>query len=81
MYGCSGRLEELVDGRLLGDASGVHDDDLVRDLRDDAEIVRDHDDRHAVLLLELAHQLEDLRLRRHVERRRRLVRDQQLEAR
>ena len=70
-------LEELVDRRLLGDARRVHDDDLVGDLGDDAEVVGDHDDRGAVVVLQLVHQLEDLRLRRHVERRRRLVGDQQ----
>ena len=35
-------------------------------------------DRHARLALQLAQQLEDLRLHRHVQRRRRLVGDQQL---
>ena len=70
-------LEELVDRRLLGHARRVHDDDLVGDLGDDAEVVRDHDDRGAVVVLELVHQLEDLRLRRHVEGRRRLVGDEQ----
>ena len=46
-------LEELVDRRLLGDLRRVHDDDVVGDLGDDAEVVRDHDDRAAELLLEL----------------------------
>ena len=69
-------LEELVDRSLLGHPRGIHDDDLVGDLGDDAEVVGDHDDRRAVVVLELVHQLEDLGLRRHVECGRRLVGDQ-----
>ncbi len=72
------RRVDLADGRLLDHPARVHDDHVVGDLGDHPEVVRDHDDRRAVLLLQLAHQLEDLRLRRHVERRRRLVRDQQV---
>ena len=36
-------LEQRVDRRVLGDAGRVHDDDVVRDLGDDAEVVRDQD--------------------------------------
>ena len=43
----------------------------------DAEVVGDEHDRHAVALLQLAQKVEDLRLRRHVERGGRLVGDQQ----
>ena len=71
-------LEEPLDRRLLDHLGRVHDDDLVGDLGDDAEVVRDHDDRAPELLLELVHQRQDLRLRRHVERGRRLVGDQQV---
>ena len=63
---------------MLDDLAAVHDDHLVGDLGDDAEIVGDHDDRHPELFLELVHQLEDLRLRRHVERGRRLVGDHEV---
>jgi hypothetical protein len=73
-----GPTEEPVDGRTLDDASCVHDDDVVRRLGDDAEVVGDDDDRAAELALEPVHQLENLRLRRHVERRRRLVGDQEV---
>ena len=47
-------------------------------LGDDAEIVGDQHDRRAELLLELEHQVEDLRLDGDVERRGRLVGDQHL---
>ena len=71
-------VEELPSRRALDDAAGVHDNDLVCDLRDDAQVVRDQDDRGVELVLELVDQLDDLRLDRHVERRRRLVGDQQI---
>src|SRR5690606_18204694 len=44
---------ELVDGRLLDDAAGVHDRDPVGDARDDAQVVGDPPARHAQLPLEL----------------------------
>ena len=46
-------------------------------LRDHAQVVGDQHDRHAVFPLQLAHQVEDLRLGGHVERGGRLVGDQQ----
>ena len=42
------------------------------------EVMRDHDDRGTELGLELQNQVQDLRLDGHVERRRRLIRDQDL---
>ena len=49
----------------------------VAGLGDDPEVVRDEHGRHAGLLAQASQQREDLRLRRHVERRRRLVCEQQ----
>ena len=46
----------------------------------EVQVVRDEQDRHAVLALQVVEQREDLRLDRHVERGRRLVGDQQLRA-
>ena len=69
-------VEELARLGLLDDPAGVHDDDLVGDVGDDAEIVRDQDHRRVELVLQAADQLDDLRLDRHVERGRRLVGDQ-----
>src|SRR5262245_50567359 len=37
--------EEIAHGRLLDDASGVHDGDAIRHLRHDAEVVRDEEQR------------------------------------
>ena len=69
-------VEDLVGGAELDRAASVHDHDLVRHVGHDAEVVRDHDDRVAVLLLHLLHELDDLSLNRHVERRGGLVGDE-----
>ena len=65
-------------GALLDDPPGVHHHHAVGDLGDDADVVRDQDDRRAELGLEPLDQLQDLGLDRDVERGRRLVGDQQV---
>ena len=55
----------------------VHDGDAIRLLGDDAEIVRDEQQREAEARLQIAQQIEDLPLDRDVERGRRLVGDEQ----
>jgi hypothetical protein len=69
--------EDVLDGPLLRDLAGVHDDHVVAHLGDHAEVVRDEHDRHAELPLERQHEVEDLRLDRDVERRGRLVGDEE----
>ena len=69
-------VEKAARLSALDHPAGVHDDDLVRDLGDDAEVVRDQDHGGVELVLQPVDQLDDLRLDRDVERRRRLVRDQ-----
>ena len=54
----------------------LHDRNAVGDLGDDAEIVGDEQDSSSLATLQIADQLQDLRLRRDIEGRRRLVRDQ-----
>ena len=71
-------VEERAPVGALHGAAGVHHEHVVGDLGDEAEIVRDQDDRGAELGLQAPHQVDDLRLHGDVERRRRLVRDQQL---
>ena len=70
--------EDLVHRRDLDDLAGIHGGDAVGDRGDDAEVVGDEDHRHAVGRLELGEEREDLGLDGHVERRRRLVGEQQL---
>ena len=81
VYGCCGSANKLRDTRALDDAAGVHHDDVVGELGDDAEVVRDEDDRRAGLLAQHAHQVEDLRLDGDVERGGGFVGDQQRRAR
>ena len=66
---------------LLDHLAGVHHDDARADVGDDAEVVADQHDRRAEIGVQLAQQVEDLRLDRDVERRGRLVGDQQHAAR
>ena len=69
--------EQRVDRRFFDDAAGVHDGDAVGHLGDDAEVVGDEEQREPQPLLQVAQQVENLRLDRHVERRRRLVGDEE----
>ena len=70
--------EDLLGGSRLHEHPRVHDVDALAHAGDDAEVVRDQDQRRVLLGDELAEEVEDLRLDRHVERRRRLVGDQEL---
>jgi hypothetical protein len=71
-------VEELLRRPGLHEHAGVHHVHPLANPGDDAEVVRDHDQRRIPLDDELAEQREDLRLDRHVERRRRLVGDEEL---
>jgi len=74
----AGRLEQLSDGAELDELARIHDPQLVGGFGDDAEVMADEQDRGVHLLDELLHEGQDLRLDRHVERARRLVRDEEL---
>ncbi|CDN42283.1 hypothetical protein BN871_BC_00130 [Paenibacillus sp. P22] len=71
-------VEQLHDFAFLDDLAGIHDHDVVGHLRDDAEIMRDEQDRHPAFILEAAQQVQNLSLDRDVESGRRLVGDEQL---
>ena len=71
----------VVDRRCraaLDDAPRIHDVDPLGVARHHAEIVRDDDERHVEPARQPVHELHDLRLDGHVERGRRLVRDNEL---
>ena len=70
-------MEDGIDVAGLDDLAGIHDVDPVAELGDDAEMVRDDDDDAVEVAAQLAQQMDDLRLHRHVERGGRLVGDQQ----
>ena len=78
VYGMPGRAEDLGHRARLDDARGVHHGDALARLRDDREVVRDEHDRHPGLAAQAREQVQDLILDGHVERRRRLVAEQQL---
>ena len=67
-----------ADRRFLHFAAGIHHQHAFGDLRHHPQIVGDENDGGAHPLLELAHQIEDLRLNGHIERGGRLVGDQEL---
>jgi len=60
--------EQLVHRRLLDDLAAVHHDHTRHGFRDNAEVVRDQQDRRSELLLQVAQELENLRLDGDVER-------------
>lgn len=69
----------LTDCFLLYDFTVAQHGHVVGHLPDDAEVVADPHDRSAKVALQLAHQVDDLGLCRHVQRRSRLVGDQRFE--
>ena len=71
------RPKKGVAWRFLDNLAGIHDTDAMRHLRHDAQVVRNQQHTHAALGLKTAQQVEDLRLNSDVERRRRLVGNQQ----
>ena len=71
-------VEEIVHARLLHLPAAVHHDDALRRLGNDAEVVRDEDDRSAKALLQLDDEVEDLSLNRDIECCRGLVGKQHL---
>ena len=73
-------LVQRLDGALLHHATFVEDDHFLRQVGDDAQIVRDDEHGHVELGLQFLDQGEDLRLDGHVERRGRFVGDEQRRA-
>ncbi len=73
-----GVSEDLPRLSLLDDAPVLHHAHPLGHALDDAEVVRDQQHRHAHALLQLAQQLEDLRLDGDVERRGGLVGDEEV---
>ena len=71
-------LEQAVRGGALDDFAGVHHHRPVSVARDDPHVVGDKEDGHVEPALQVVDQGQDLGLNGHVERRCRLVGDQQL---
>ena len=68
---------EIVAVGRLDDATEIHDRHAGAEVSHDGQVVRDEQVRQLELLLEIPEQVEDLRLDRDVERRHRLVEDEQ----
>src|ERR1700675_189531 len=75
-----GSAQDARGGAALHDPARAHDDQLVGQRLDDAEIVADEEVGEAVANLQLAEEIDDLGLHRYVEGRGRLVEDDQLRA-
>ncbi|KAG1246263.1 hypothetical protein G6F65_020780 [Rhizopus arrhizus] len=72
------RIEQPVGGRLLDDPAQVHHRHAVGHVAHDRQVVADEHVRQAEFLLQVAHQVQDLRLHRHVQRGSGFVADQEL---
>ena len=79
--GVLGSREQLVARRELDDLAEVHHRDPIAEELDRGEVVADEEAREAELVLQIPEQVEHGRLDGDVERRDRLVRDQQARAR
>ena len=64
-------------GRLFDDASAVHHRHFIGHFGDHAQVVRDEHDGGAAGLLQRVHQVKNLRLDGDIQRRRRLIGNQQ----
>ena len=71
-------VEDGAGRAAFHDAAAIHDLHIVGEAGDHAHVMGDPDHRHAQLALEVAHQVQHLRLHRHVQRGGGLVGDQQL---
>ena len=78
VYGWAAAPSTSIAGPGLDDLAAVHDDDVVAQVAHEAQVVADEQVRDAEALLELEEQVDDLRADRHVERRQRLVEDDDL---
>ena len=78
MYGMVRPAEDGLRAPELHQPAEVEHGDAVGEVADDAEVVRDEEVGDAALRLQLDEQVEDRRLHRHVERRGRLVADDEL---
>jgi hypothetical protein len=63
---------------FLHDFSGIHHCDLIRDTRNEAEIMRHQNQGNVQLTPQIGEQVQDLRLDRYVERGCRFIRNDQL---
>ena len=73
-------VEDLLNGAVFHDLAGVHDGHAVCHVGHNTQVMGDVDDGHAQLFLQIADELQDLRLDGHIQCGGRLVADQDLRA-
>ena len=71
-------FKNILGRSLLNELACVHDSHLIAHLGDNAEVMRDHDERCAHLFTQLVHHGQHLRLNGDIQSRCRLVSNQQL---
>ena len=71
-------LEDCLGRSRFESLRPIHDEGAVGDFGNDAHVMGDEEDRHLLFPLQFLDQVQDLRLNGHVERRGRLVRNEQL---
>ena len=71
-------VEQFLLRRNFDDVAQIHHSNTVADVFDNAQVVRNEDVRQLIFPLQFAHQIQNLRLNRHVQRADRLVADNQL---
>jgi hypothetical protein len=76
--GMAGRVVDRIPAADLDDTARIHDPDPVRDMADDREIMRDEQVGEAELALQILEQVDDLGADRNIERRDRLVGNDEL---
>jgi hypothetical protein len=69
--------EDPLDAAVFDHLARVHHADVVGELGDETEVVRDEEHRRARVAADRKDEIDDLRLHRHVERGRRLVEDKE----
>ena len=79
--GLRGRVEDLFHRPLLDDLAGLHHDDAIGEIANHRQVVGDEEVGQAEFATQVLEQVDHLRLDRDVERRDRLVADDQLRAR
>ena len=76
--GVAGLGEDGLAGSVLDDAAEIHDAELVRHVADDGQVMADEEVGEAEAALKLAHQVQDLRLHRDIQRAGGFVADQEV---
>ena len=71
----------LLHGSVFHYPSAINHRNAVAKLRNHTQIMCDQNDRRIIFLFQIPHQFQNLRLNRHIERRRRLIRKKQFRLR